>query len=97
MSDISKSDVLKLAKLARLHLTDDEVTVYQRELASIFEYINKLESLDLSDVAPTYQVNDLENVLREDNIKDLGISPAELMKNAPDSEGNYFKVQRMVG
>lgn len=97
MTKISKEDVLKLAKLARLSLSDDEVDKYAKEITSIFGYVDMLQSVDTEGLEPTYQVTGLANVMREDEIIDYGTKPESLLKNAPDSEKNLFKVRRMVG
>lgn len=82
---ISRDDVLHLAQLSNLHLSDDEVSSLQQELGGILQYIEQLGELDTSGVEPTYQVTDLENVTRDDvhaaPLADrhtlLGLAPAE--------------------
>lgn len=96
MSKLSKEDILKLAGLARLGLTDVEVTKYQKELTSILEYVELLNSVDVSGLKPTYQVSGLTNVARSDEIIDYGVSPKELLKNVPALDGKYIKVRRMI-
>lgn len=97
MTNISKEDVLKLAKLARLDLTTDEVEKYALEISSIFGYVDMLQSIDTEGIEPTYQVTGLVNVMRADEMIDYETSPNTLLKNAPDTEKNQFKVNRMVG
>jgi len=97
MSTISKDDVLKLAKLARLNLTELEVEKYQKELASIFEYVEKLQAVDTEGIEPTYQVNGLNNSTRNDEIVDYKTSKKDLLKNVPKTEGSLIKVERMIG
>lgn len=97
MSSITKDDVLKLAKLSRLQLSDEEVARYQKELESILHYVDKLQAVDTDDLEPTYQVTGLKNVVRPDEIIDYGTDKESLLKNAPDRDGDYFKVERMVG
>lgn len=97
MSTITREDVLKLAELSRLQLSDDEVERYQKELSKIFSYVEMLGKSDLDAVKPTYQVNDLVNVVRDDTVINYSATPKELLKNAPDIEKDQFKVKRMVG
>lgn len=97
MSTISKDDVLKLATLARLNLTKEEVEKYQKELGSIFEYVEKLQTIDTEGVEPTYQVHGLNNVTRNDELIDYKTSQKELLKNVPKTEGPLIKVERMIG
>lgn len=96
MAQLTRNDVLKLARLARLHLTDEEVANFQGEITAILGYVEKLQSVDLDDIPATYQVTGLTNVMRPDEIRDYGSSPEELLKNAPQIEDNHFKVQRML-
>ena len=63
---IERDQVLHVAKLARLKLTDDEVERMSGELSTILDHIEKINELDLDDVAPTSHVIDVENVLRPD-------------------------------
>ena len=96
MAKLSEDDVLKLARLARLHLTEDEIVKFSDEIGSILEYVNKLKQVDLSNLEPTMQVTGLTNVTRPDEYKDYGFTPAELMKNAPATEEGHIKVRRMI-
>ena len=96
MSKLSKQDILKLAQLSRLELTDQEVTQFESEIGAILEYVEQLQSVDLEGVEPTYQVTGLKDVTRPDEVVDYQAKPADLLKNAPDSEASQFKVKRMV-
>ena len=96
MSKLTKEEILKLAFLARLKLSDDEVEKYQKELSSILEYVKHLDNVDVSGLEPTYQVSGLVNVSRKDQIIDYGVSKEELLKNVPVREGMYIKVRRMI-
>lgn len=63
---ITPDDVKKLAELARLNLTDEEVARYTTDLGSVIGYIDQLAEVDVAGVEPTSQVTGLQNVLRED-------------------------------
>ncbi len=97
MAQITKDDVLKLARLAQLQLSDEEVSHFSEELSEILGYVEKLSTIDLSTYKPTYQVTGLENVTRPDKVKQYTASPDDLLKNAPQREGRQFKVKRMIG
>jgi aspartyl-tRNA(Asn)/glutamyl-tRNA(Gln) amidotransferase subunit C len=97
MSKITREDVLKLAKLSRLTLTEVEVDQFTDEIASILEYVEQLQQVDVTKVEPTYQVTGLKNVMRADVEKSYGPDSKELLKNAPATEKAHFKVKRMVG
>lgn len=96
MAKLTHEDVLKLAKLARLHLYDQDVPRYQKEISAILEYVEQLQSVDVDDLEPTYQVTGLKNVMRPDEEKDYGASPHELLKNAPATKDGHIKVQRII-
>lgn len=97
MADITRDDVLKLAKLARLDLDDTEIDSYSRELTDILRYVEQLQGVDVTGLEPTTQVSGLTNVMRKDEVVDYGYAPKELLKNVPDTQEDYIKVKRMVG
>ena len=88
---IDRDQVLHVAKLARLKLTDDEVERMCGELSTILDHIEKIGELDLEDVPPTSHVVELENVLRED--KPRPSLPREVaLEPAPDASDDGFRV-----
>ena len=99
MADLSRDDVLKLARLARLDLSDEEIERYARELTEILHYVEQLQGVDVSGLKPTNQVTGLTNVMREDEVMDYGYAPKELLKNVPDGnvQNDQLKVKRMIG
>lgn len=97
MSKLSREEVLKLARLARLDLTESEVEEYSRELSAILQYVEQLDQVDVSGLQPTNQVTGLTNVMREDEIRDYGYEPRELLKNVPAVQDDQIKVKRMIG
>lgn len=97
MADLSREDVLKLARLARLEVTDEEVEKFQVELTSILQYVDQIQKADVRDVEPTTQVTGLKNVMREDEVIDYGITADDLLKIAPKTEGRQLKTGRMIG
>jgi aspartyl-tRNA(Asn)/glutamyl-tRNA(Gln) amidotransferase subunit C len=96
MSKLSREDVLKLARLSRLKLTDREVEQFSNELSEILNYVEKLSSVDVSNLEPTYQVTGLKNVMRKDEVKDYGYKPEDLLSNAPAKIGTQFKVKKVL-
>lgn len=97
MAQLSREDILKLAQLSRLGLTDDEVTEFSTELTAILQYVEQLGSVDIDGLEPTSQVTGLTNVTRSDEVKDYGYEPLDLLKNVPTTENNQIKVKRMIG
>lgn len=97
MAKLTREDILKLARLARLRLTEAEADKFQDEISNILGYVEQLESVSTDNLKPTYQVTGLTNVSRPDEVRDYGVTPDELLANAPAKEGRYFKVKRMIG
>lgn len=97
MSKLSREDVLKLARLARLDLSEEEIETFQDQLSEILQYVEQLQRVDVSGLNPTNQVTGLTNVMRDDVVKDYGYAPHDLLKNLPAAQDNYIKVKRMIG
>lgn len=96
MAKITKEDVLRLARLSRLHLTDEEVSKYQVEIEAMLGYVEQLKSVDLGGLEPTSQVTGLKNVMRQDTEKFYGASPKQLLKNSTSIVEGQIKVRRML-
>jgi aspartyl-tRNA(Asn)/glutamyl-tRNA(Gln) amidotransferase subunit C len=88
---IDREQVLHVARLARLRLSDDEVEAMTGELSSVLGHIEKIGELELDDVVPTSHVVALENVLRPDEPRPSLPRDAALAE-APDSDGAGFRV-----
>jgi aspartyl-tRNA(Asn)/glutamyl-tRNA(Gln) amidotransferase subunit C len=97
MADLTRDDVLKLARLARLTITDEEVEKYRAELSEILKYVEQLQSADVTGLQPTTQVTGLTNVMRDDEIVDYGVSRDDLLRLAPQTLDGHVKVKRMIG
>jgi aspartyl-tRNA(Asn)/glutamyl-tRNA(Gln) amidotransferase subunit C len=96
MGKLSRDDILKLASLSRLALTDAEVNEFADEISKILQYVEQLQSVDIDGVLPTNQVTGLVNVTRDDKVIDYGYKPAALLDNVPAVEDNLLKVKRMI-
>lgn len=97
MAKLNREDVLKLARLARLELSEDEIDQFAQEISVILEYVERLQEADTEGLAPTSQVTGLVNASRPDVVKDYGQTPDELLKNAPAVENGQIKVKRILG
>jgi aspartyl-tRNA(Asn)/glutamyl-tRNA(Gln) amidotransferase subunit C len=91
MAGITRDEVLHVARLARLELTDDEVTKFQEQLSDILEAVSKVRELDLSGVPPTAHPLEIANAWAEDE-PHACLPLDEVFANAPDREDDYFKV-----
>lgn len=90
---ISKEEVEYLAKLARVGLTDAEITKYQKDLVDILGYVEKLNEVNTDGVMPMAQGIGANNVTREDQIEIVEGTPAELLSEAPSKEDGFIKVK----
>ncbi len=97
MSTLTQQDVKRIAELARLELTADELDLYTRQLGDILTYVEQIRSLDTTGVLPTSQV--LNRPVDRDDALQPSLSREDLLANAPDAarEAGLFKVPRVIG
>ncbi len=88
---ISREEVLHVANLARLDLTEDEIERFREQLNAILEAVGKVAELDLSGVQPTAHPLELANVWADDRARP-SLSVDEALENAPDRAGDFFRV-----
>ncbi len=88
---LTLEEVLHIANLARLELSEDELERYLGQLSAILEYFQQLESVDTEQVPPTASVSDEQTALREDQARP-GLTLDELLQNAPESDERLFHV-----
>ena len=88
---ITRDDVLHVAALARLELTEDEISRLEVQLNDILAAVGKVSELDLSDVPPTSHPLELVNAWAPDELRE-SLSLDEVFANAPAREGDLFKV-----
>lgn len=95
MAKLSNDDVLKLARLSKLELTEEQLNRFKTELEKIVDYVEQLQDVDVTGLEPTYQLTGLTNVMRPDEIREY--SPREeLLKNVPEQEAGSIKVKRVL-
>lgn len=97
VSTFTQQDVQRIADLARLELTADEVELFTRQLGDILTYVEQIRTLDTTGVAPTSQV--LNRPVDRDDVPAPTLTRSELLGNAPDAalEAGLFKVPRVIG
>ncbi len=94
---LSKDEIQHIAKLARLELTDAELEKYGGQLSAVLNYVDQLKEVDVKGVEPTAQVTGMTNVLREDEARDWDKAEIEeALKDAPEREGRFIKVKRII-
>jgi len=91
---VDREWVLKIAHLARLKLTEEEVEVFSRQLGDILSFVQQLEELDTSQVEPYIQKSE-ETPMREDKPGET-LPQEEALLNAPERENGFFVVPRIV-
>jgi len=91
----SKELLQYIANLARINLSEEEKVVLVPQFQRIVDYINKMGELDTNDICEVYNVTGQKNVFRDDAAveKDIYI---KIIKNFPDSEGNFCKVPKII-
>lgn len=92
---LSPEVVAHVARLARLDLTDAELTLYTGQLAAVLDHAADVEALDLEGVEPTHHPLPLVNVLRADEPRPC-LDRAEVLAMAPDAESGRFRVPRIM-
>ena len=96
---ITRTDVQKIAELARLELSEAETDSFTQQLGAILGYIDKLNELDTADVAPMSHCatsdGNSEYARRDDEVRP-GIGQEAAVANAPDAEAGYFKVPKVI-
>ncbi len=92
---VSIEEVRYLAALARLRFSDEEEKRIAGQLSEVLDYMEKLNELDTSGVPPMSHVLDLHSVSRDDEVAQR-ISREEALKNAPDADGSYFRVPKVI-
>lgn len=93
---ITREQVAKVADLANLRLTDEELDVFTRQLGDVLEHVEDVEALQLDDVEPTAHPVGLVNVLRAD-VVEAGLDREEVLRSAPAVEDGRFKVPAILG
>ena len=95
MSETSELDVAYVAQLARLNLTPEETQLYQKQLQDILAYVEKLSTVDVSQVEATTHAVPVFNVFRADEPRE-SFTADEALQNAPRKRDNLFIVTKVV-
>jgi len=92
---LTREDVLHIALLARLGLTETEVERFREQLSNILENFEILQQVDTTDIPPTAQSIALQNIVRDDEVAE-SLPPNQILANAPQKEGNFFRVRAVL-
>ena len=92
---LSRDEVMHIALLARLGLSEEEVVKFREQLSNILENFEILQQVDTSDVPPTAYPIPLENVVRQDEVSP-SLPQGEILANAPRQEESWFRVKAVL-
>jgi aspartyl-tRNA(Asn)/glutamyl-tRNA(Gln) amidotransferase subunit C len=92
---LSPEDVLRIALLARLGVTDTEADKLREQLSSILENFEILQQVDTADIIPTAQSSALQNVVKDDKVA-ASLPTNQILANAPRTEDNFFRVRAVL-
>jgi aspartyl-tRNA(Asn)/glutamyl-tRNA(Gln) amidotransferase subunit C len=92
MKVLSSEEVIHIAKLANLNLSEKDLKLFSDQLTEILLYVEKLNSVDTDKVEPLSNVIEKKNVFRQDEVKD-SLTQEECLRNAPSTHNGYFKVK----
>ncbi len=92
MNKLSREEVLHIAKLANLILTEEEVEIFSCQLSETLDFVERLKELKTEKVKPTFQTTGLKNITREDKVRP-SLSQEEALKNAKSTHKGFFKVE----
>ncbi|MDR0462621.1 MAG: Asp-tRNA(Asn)/Glu-tRNA(Gln) amidotransferase subunit GatC [Pseudomonadales bacterium] len=94
---MKKQLVEKISTLSNLSITKDEAEQFSRDFSTSMEVVDELFAINTEGVEPTYQVNDLKNVWREDVVnEETQFTQAQALVNAPRKYQGYFVVERII-
>lgn len=92
---ISKEEIIHIAKLASLNLSQEEIEKYTKDMQEILEFANTVNNVDTEKIKETIGANDNYNVFRKDEIKQT-ISKEELLKNAPSQDEGMLRIPKVL-
>ena len=93
---VTKKDIEKIAELAQLKFSDEELESFTPQMNEILNYMEKLNELDTENIKPLSHPVEQTNVFREDELKP-SITTEDALKNAPSKDDNHFKVPKVIG
>ncbi len=93
---LSREEVLHIARLARLGLDETEIDRFSKQLSNLLEHFQVLQQVDTTGVPPTAQSMTLQNVIRGDEAQ-ASLPIDQILANAPQKEGDFFRVRAVLG
>ena len=93
--NVSRDEVIRIAKLSKLHLNEEQIIKYTHDINQILTYMEQLNEVNIKDVEPLSHVLDQSNVVREDVVAE-SLDTDQILENAPQSSGKHFVVPKVI-
>ena len=94
---LTREEILNIATLARIGVSEQDVEKYQHDLSEILDYFKKVDEVDVAGVEPIGHITGMQNTFRSDENFDFGeLGKEEIMKNVPEVKGEYIKVKSVL-
>lgn len=93
---LTNEDVLKIAKLSKLEFEDEEIEKFKKDLNKILDHMEELNKVDTSQIEPLFNVLDLKDRLRKDEIFDQNLK-SKILENSPNKDSDFIIVPKVVG
>lgn len=94
---LSREEIVNIATLARIGLSEKDMEKYQNELSAVLDYFKKLNELDVSNVEPIGHITGMHNVYRNDRNEDFGdLGRKAILKNTPENKDGFIKVKSVL-
>ncbi|WP_417384433.1 Asp-tRNA(Asn)/Glu-tRNA(Gln) amidotransferase subunit GatC [Gimesia sp.] len=94
-TQLTQDEVLKVASLSRLKLSETEITALGEQMGSVLKYIAMLDELDTTDIEPMAHAIEISNVFRDDQLQE-SLPREQALSNAPQTDGKYFLVPAIL-
>ena len=91
----TRDEILRIARLSRLELSDDEISELTERLSAILDHVRRLDSVRTDDIKPMAHASEAGNVLRDDE-PTISLPASDALSNSNDTEGAHFRVPRTV-
>ena len=92
---VTREEVLRIANLSKLHLDEEQIINFTKDINQILNYMELLDEVDINHVEPLSHVLDQSNIFREDTVND-SLETEQILKNAPQSSGKHFVVPKVI-
>ena len=93
--NVTRDEVIRIAKLAKLHLDEEQIINYTKNINEILTYMEQLNEVNIKDIEPLSHVLDQSNIVREDIVTE-SLDTTEILKSAPQSSEKHFVVPKVI-